>query len=322
MNLAQACDRFLEACQVRGLAPNTIGMRRQYLRHFTSWLGERDLQSLRPEEMRAYARELAAYRYRREKAENAPWRALAPHTRAQRLWIVIEFLEWLVARRQLLANPASGLCPKLPPRKLPRRIPTESEMIRLLAAPNPRTSIGRRDRAILELMYSTGLRVAEVAALDVADLDLTAGTLIVRRGKSGKGRVVPLGRAAVAALLDYLQHSRPGFVQKPGTTALFLANDQNVLAGNRFTTYGIRAMVHKVARKAGIDRPIAPHQFRHACATHMLRAGCDLHHIQRLLGHARVDTTEIYTHVDTTDLAAVLARSHPRCTNSTKQRSR
>ena len=288
-------------------------MRRQYLRHFLGWLGGRDLRTLTAEEMRGYVVELAAYRYRREKAEKAPWRALAPHTQAQRLWIVIELLEWLVERRLLLANPASGIFPKTPPRKLPKRIPTEPEMTRVLAAPNTRTAVGRRDRAILELMYSTGLRVAEVAALDLQDLDLTSGTVHVRRGKGGKARVVPLGDMAVAALLDYLQHSRPGFAEKPGCAALFVANDQSCFAGSRLSTHGIRFIVHRAARNAGIDRPISPHQVRHACATHMLRAGCDLAHIQQLLGHSRIDTTEIYTHVDVSDLADVLARSHPRC---------
>ncbi len=321
MNLEETCERYLEACRSRGLAAATVRIRRQYLRHFTGWLGERDLRVLTPHEMQDYAREIAAYRYRLGKAENAPWKPLARHTQAQRLWIVIEFLGWLVAQRLMLANPASGLSPKAPPRRLPARIPTESEMTRLLAAPNPRTAIGRRDRAILELMYSTGLRVSEVAALDVADLDLTTGTLTVRCGKGGRGRVVPLGETAVAALLDYLQHSRPGFMQKPGATALFLANDQCSYAGGRFSIYGIRYMVHRVARKAGIGRPINPHQFRHACATHMLRAGASLHHIQRLLGHARVDTTEIYTHVEVSDLAEVIARAHPR-DRSTKRQQR
>lgn len=312
MNLVEMCERYVEACQARGLAPGTVGMRRQYLRHFVAWVGERDLGALGAAEMRAYAHELAAYRYRRSKAEEAPWQPLALHTRAQRVWIVMEFLDWLVARRQLFANPAAAIVAKRPRRKLPARIPTESEVLRLLDAPNTRTSIGRRDRAILELLYSTGLRVAEVAALDLTDADLTAGTLRVRRGKGGKGRVVPLGDAAVAALLDYLQHARPGFAQKPGSAALFLASDQNRSAGNRLTTHALRYVVRQAAVRAGLDRRVNPHQLRHACATHMLRAGCDLRHIQQLLGHARIDTTEIYTQVEVSDLAAVLARTHPR----------
>jgi integrase/recombinase XerD len=305
-------DRYIEACAARGLAPGTLEQRRCYVRHFLRWVGGRDLGTLTAEDVHAYSNKLAAFRSTLTK------RPLASHTHAQRLWLVIDLFEWLVERRLIFANPASGLCPKMPPRPLPKSIPTEREMNRILAVPNTRTSIGRRDRAILELMYSTGLRLGEVVALDVTDLDLTAGTVQVRRSKNGQGRVVPLGEAAVAALLDYLQHSRPGFVQNAGCAALFLAGDQNHYAGNRLTTHGIRYTLRRIARKAGIDRPVNPHQFRHACATHMLRAGADIRHIQQLLGHARIDTTEIYTRVEVSDLADVLARSHPRCR---KQRS-
>lgn len=315
---AELLDRYVEACGAHGLAARTLLHRHYYVRHFLRWVGDRDLGSLTPEDMRAYAIEIAAYRYRRSKAEDAPWRALARHTQVERLWIIINFFEWLVSRRLIFANPASGLSPKMPPRTLPKHIPTESEMLRLLAAPNPRTAIGRRDRAILELMYSTGLRNEEVTRLDVQDLDLAAGTVNVRRGKGGKARVVPLGEKASAALLDYLQHSRPGFAQSPGSVALFVASDQNTYAGHRLTTYAIRCILHRTARKAEIHRGVTPHQLRHACATHMLRAGAALPYIQQLLGHARIDTTEIYTQVEVSDLEDVLQRSHPRF--RTKQR--
>lgn len=309
-------DRYLEACAARGLARSTLHNRRIYLLHFLQWVGEREIGSLTPDDIRAYSNELAAYRYKRSKAEDAPWKALSRRTQAQRLWIVVELLEWLASRRYIFANPASGISPKMPPRPLPKWIPTESEMSRILAAPNPLTSIGRRDRAILELMYSTGLRVEEVSKLDVQDLDLASGTLTVQCGKGGKGRVVPLGKAACDALLDYLQHVRPGFAQTPGVTALFLASDQHGFTGNRLTKCAIRDRLHRIARNAGIERTVNPHAIRHACATHMLRAGCDLRHIQRLLGHARIDTTEIYTQVEVSDLADVLARTHPRGRNA------
>ena len=167
-------------------------------------------------------------------------------------------------------------------------------------------------------MYSTAMRIAEAAALDTADLDQTAGTLLIRRGKGGKERVVPMGNTATSVLLDYLQHARLRFVSsKPGVTALFLA----ATTGNRLSKASIREIVREAARKAGIDRRINPHAIRHACATHMLRAGADLRHIQQLLGHSRIDTTEIYTHVDATDLAKVHARTHPRGRSNNKLRN-
>ncbi|MEW6368632.1 MAG: tyrosine-type recombinase/integrase, partial [Acidobacteriota bacterium] len=161
--------------------------------------------------------------------------------------------------------------------------------------------------------YSTALRLSELAALDLTDLDLTAGTLIVRCGKGSRQRVVPLGDVAIAALLDYLQNARRYFHRRPGVEALFLAATHCGSTGNRLSKASIREIVRNASRAAGLDRPINPHQVRHACATHMLRAGADLRHIQQLLGHARIDTTEIYTQVDVSDLADVLARSHPRC---------
>ncbi len=305
-------DRYLEACVARGLASGTLAHRRFYLRHFLQWLGERDIGALTRDDIRAYQNELAAYRYKRSKAEDAPWKPLERRTQAQRLWLVCDLLEWLARRRFIFANPASVITTKTPPRPLPKRIPTESEITRILATPNPLTSIGKRDRAILELMYSTGLRVEEVSKLDVQDLDLASGTVAVQCGKGGKGRVVPLGEAACSALLDYLQNARPGFTRTPGCAALFLAADQTGSAGNRLTKCAIRDRLHRIARNAGIERTVNPHAIRHACATHMLRAGCDLRYIQQLLGHSRIDTTEIYTHVEVSDLAEVLARTHPR----------
>ncbi|MEW6689064.1 MAG: tyrosine-type recombinase/integrase [Pseudomonadota bacterium] len=316
-------DGYMEACATRGLARGTLYHRRTYLQHFLQWVGERDIGDLTSEDIRAYAVELAAYRYKRSKAESAMWKPLERRTQAQRLWLVTDLLEYMARRRFIFANPASGISPKMPPRPLPKRIPTESEMTRILATPNTLTSIGRRDRAILELMYSTGLRVEEVTKLDVQDLDLSTGTVTVRCGKGGKGRVVPIGEAAVSALLDYLQHTRPGFAQAPGCAALFLASDQHGFTGHRHTTESIRDRLHKIARKAAIDRTITPHQIRHACATHMLRAGCDLRHIQQLLGHARIDTTEIYTQVEVSDLSDVLDRTHPRArTAAAKEESK
>ena len=313
-------DRYVKACEVKGLAAGTIRYRRDYVRHFIEWRRGSDLRSLTSDEMTAYAQELAVYRYRQSKAEAAPSKPLAQRTQEQRLRIIGDFLRWLVEHHVILANPFGWIRAKPLPKRLPAQIPTESEIERILAAASSgtRSDVERRNRAIIELMYSTAMRIAEAAALDTADLDQTAGTLLIRRGKGGKERVVPMGNTATSVLLDYLQHARLRFVSsKPGVTALFLA----ATTGNRLSKASIREIVREAARKAGIDRRINPHAIRHACATHMLRAGADLRHIQQLLGHSRIDTTEIYTHVDATDLANVHARTHPRGSSS-KQRNR
>ena len=317
-------DRYVKACEVKGLAAGTIRYRRDYVRHFIEWRRGSDLRSLTSDEMTAYAQELAVYRYRQSKAEAAPSKPLAQRTQEQRLRIIGDFLRWLVEHHVILANPFGGIRAKPLPKRLPARIPTESEIERILAAASSgtRSDIERRNRAIIELMYSTAMRIAEAASLDTTDLDLTAGTLFIRHGKGGRSRVVPIGRTATTTLLDYLQHARSGFMQKPGVTALFLAATHCGTTGQRLSKASIREIVREAARKAGIDRRINPHAIRHACATHMLRAGADLRHIQQLLGHSRIDTTEIYTHVDATDLANVHARTHPRCRSNNEHRNR
>jgi len=263
-------DRYIDASSARGLAPHTLEQQRSYTRQFLEWVGERDLGALRGADVRAYADELRA-------------RGLAQESQEQRLWIVRDLFAWLFSKGLTPSNPVSG--------KEPERIPTESEMNRILAVPNPRTSIGRRDRAILELMYSAGLRGEEVCRLDCADLDLEAGTVRVRY--RGHVRIAPVGEAACAALQDYLQRSRPGFVQRPEETALFLTSDQRARAGTRLTTHALKGITNRLARKAGIDHPVSPRQFRYACATQLLNAGAESRQVQQLLGHVPIDTTEM-----------------------------
>jgi len=216
MGPAELVDRYIEACAARGLAPQTLLEQRGCVRHFLRWVGSRDPGSLTAAEVRAYSDELRAL-------------PLARHTRARRLWIIVDLFEWLSERDLIAANPASGICPK----SFPKCVPTESEITRILAVPNVRTAIGRRDRAILELMYSAGLGAMEVSRLDLQDVDLANGIVSVRC--RGKARAALLGEAARGALLDYFERSRPGFEQTPGSTALFLSSDQSVRAGNRLT---------------------------------------------------------------------------------------
>ncbi|MEW6365922.1 MAG: tyrosine-type recombinase/integrase [Acidobacteriota bacterium] len=310
VSLADHLDQYLHACGAQGLSQGTIVYRRLYLRHFVNWLLERSVDDIRrvsSETIAEYARELRAHRYRRQ--NTAPWRPLTPRTRAQRLAIVHRFFQWLCRGRVLLADPTSDLAGKPLPQPLPVRVPSESEMLQILAAPDASTAIGRRNRAILELLYSTGMRRAELEALDLSDLDLASGTVLIRCGKGGRSRVVPIGDTAAAALLDYIENARPCFLRRPGVTALFVAAN----TGHRLSKKGMWQMVRDVARAAGFHHRLSPHQFRHACGTHMLRAGANLRHVQQLLGHSKIESTEIYTHVAIRDLADVHARTHPRC---------
>jgi integrase/recombinase XerD len=303
-------DGYLRACEARGLRAETIAYRRLYLTHFAGWLLDRGVSDVRQvnEGMIAeYVRELRAHRYRRRR--DAPWRALEPRTIAQRIEIIAAFFEWLCRERVLFANPMSAFAGRRLPKALPVRVPSERDVVLLLDAARATTAVGKRNRAILELLYSTGMRRAELEGLDLSDLDLAAGAVLIRSGKGGRARVVPMGDAASEKLLDYIQNARPDFLRRAGITALFLAST----TGRRLSKQGIWLMMRELSRAAGFDRPVTPHQLRHACATHMLRAGCDVRHVQAMLGHAKIETTEIYTRVAIRDLASVHARTHPRC---------
>jgi len=165
--------------------------------------------------------------------------------------------------------------------------------------------LGLRDRAMLELLYSTGIRVSELAALNVGDLDLRNAELRVR-GKGSKERIVPLGEVVREYLGRYLSASRP-YLAPTEKPALFLS-----LRGKRFHYTNISFLVRSYGRKAGIRKRVSPHGLRHTCATHLLQGRADIRHIQRILGHASIATTQRYTRVEIADLKKVLKRCHPR----------
>lgn len=228
---------------------------------------------------------------------------LTPASRAAALSIVRRFFAWLEARAIVLQNPARVL--RLPrSTSLPRGILTIAQAGRLMSAPYPGSAIGVRDRAILELLYGAGLRLGEAARTDIADLDLRSGQLLVRNGKGRKDRIVPIGGAASIALDLYLTESRPELV-RGADSALFLAR-----TGARLSAISLRARILLAGRRLGLR--LTPHALRHTCATHLLRGGADLRHVQALLGHRRLTTTALYTRVAITDLRDVIARCHPR----------
>ena len=173
--------------------------------------------------------------------------------------------------------------------------------------PDPHTARGQRDRAVLELLYGTAIRVGECERLDLADVDLVRGHVFVRNGKGRKDRVVPvLGRATDAVEL-YLREARPELAKDPTERALFLTT-----RGTRLPVKRIQDLVRSHARAAGIDLRVTPYMLRHDCATHLLQNGADVRHVQKLLGHSHVETTAIYTRVTPTDLVRAVNRAHPR----------
>lgn len=199
---------------------------------------------------------------------------------------------------------------RLPAPRLGRPLPkslTERDVEALLGAPDVATVAGLRDRAMLETLYATGLRVSELVSLPVARLNLRQGVLRIVAGKGGKDRLVPLGEEAIAWLERYLADGRPALLNGRLAEALFVTN-----RGGAMTRQGFWCLIRRHACRADIEKPLSPHTLRHAFATHLLDHGADLRSLQMLLGHADLSTTQIYTHVARERLRELHARHHPR----------
>jgi integrase/recombinase XerD len=298
---AQA-ELYLEDLRVKNYSPSTISMRRSVLALLARFLRTRracDPRRVGEAQLFAFASWLPRY----ETKYRGPLSVAC-----QRQWIstVRDFFRFLEARELILRNPALELqMPKL--RRLPRGILSEAQAKRLMEAPDPWTALGLRDRAMLEVFYGTGLRLSECLNLELGDVDLAENVLTVRLGKGKKDRVVPLLGRAWQAVDKYLREARAMLVREVRVATLFLS-----MRGVRMTPTTVHDRFHTYARQAGIPGPLSPHGLRHTFATHLLKHGADVRHVQQLLGHASIETTEIYTRVAVRDLEAVLERAHPR----------
>ncbi|HWO59426.1 MAG TPA: site-specific tyrosine recombinase XerD [Umezawaea sp.] len=206
-------------------------------------------------------------------------------------------------------DPAREVVPPTPPRRLPKALPVD-DVLRLLDSHPGDDPRSLRDRALLELLYSTGARISEVVGLDVDDVDAGERTALLD-GKGGKQRLVPVGRPALRALETYLVRARPGLAAKGrGTPAVFLN-----ARGGRLSRQTAWQVLKTAAERAGITAVVSPHTLRHSFATHLLEGGADVRVVQELLGHASVTTTQVYTLVTVTTLREVYATAHPRATS-------
>jgi integrase/recombinase XerD len=215
------------------------------------------------------------------------------------------FFRWLAAKGNLAMDPAEPLLAPRPDQTLPETLHA-SEIGRLLESISDSSPLGRRDRTILELFYSSGLRLSELCGLRLEMMDLEEGFLRIT-GKGNKTRVVRVGGKALEAIAGYLANERPGLVGKRSGSHLFLSIRGTALSPDR-----VRQIVKERAKQAGIDSNIYPHLLRHSFATHLLEGGADLRVIQELLGHADISTTQIYTHVDRGRLKSIHRKFHPR----------
>jgi integrase/recombinase XerD len=295
----QTLVEYLSSLELRPSSTALAGAVLPLLFAHLEGLGVRDLRAVREEHLVSYARELRT-------VEGKRGRIATISTQRSFLSTVRGFFAYLERRALILRDPSRELV--MPnAERLPRAVPSEAQVRRLLQAPFPGSPRGLRDRAILEVLYGTGLRVSECVRLDVVDLDLAEGTLLVRDGKGKKDRIVPVGGRAALALELYLREARSCFRKSSQERALFVST-----LGGRLTRGAVEARVRALQKSIASPVWISPHVLRHACATHLLKGGADIRHVQELLGHKRLETTALYTRVNVKDLAEVLARAHPR----------
>jgi integrase/recombinase XerD len=299
--LTRWMEAHFEWMLISGYSVDTTRARRIALRRFIRWCADRGITA--PTEItkpiiERYQRHLFYYR----KADGAPltlgsqFGALAP---------LKTFFKWLARENHILYNPASELQLPKHPKHLPRTILSVVEVEAILNQAEPTNAQGLRDRAMLETLYSTGMRRMELPGLALYDVDLTRRLVFVREGKGKKDRVIPIGERACAWVEKYVTEARPQLIVA-NTQALFVSD-----YGEPITPEFLAAKVKRYMQFAGIDKPGATHLFRHACATHMLENGADTRFIQALLGHADLATTQIYTHVSIEKLKEIHAATHP-----------
>lgn len=290
---ARCIEAFIDTSWMeRGLAAATLSAYRSDLSRFSRWLSCRGLGL-------DEARRLDVLDFL---SEHAQW---PPRTVARRLSALRTFYRYLEREGRIRNNP----CDRIDAPRLGRPLPgvlTEQEVERLLAAPDLETAAGMRDRAMLEVLYATGLRVSELVSLRPEQVNLVQGVLRVV-GKGDKERLVPLGEPAVDRLERFLERGRTEILGARPSTALF-----PTARGGAMTRQAFWHLVKRYAARAGISRAISPHTLRHAFATHLLDHGADLRVVQMLLGHRDISTTQIYTHIARERLKVIHARHHPR----------
>lgn len=291
MEYLEEYERYLK--EEKKALPNTLSSYLRDTRQYLAWLEDEGLtpEQAAQSDVEGYIRGLTA----KGKSAATVTRSLAS---------LKSFYTYLMGRGTVIVNPAKGLTPAKVERKLPH-ILTAKEVELFLEQPNASDAKGCRDRAMLELLYATGIRVSELIGLDLDNVNLSA--CFVRCTSHGKERIIPLYPAAVRALQDYLDHVRPQVIEHPDEKALFVN-----MNGERMSRQGFWKIIKHYQETAGIQKDITPHTLRHSFAAHLLENGADLHSIQEMLGHADISSTQIYAQLVNQKLKDVYNKAHPR----------
>lgn len=293
----------LDDMAVRHYSERTIPTRRHILLRFGIWLRERDITHGR-QIARSHLQRYQRHLYHHRKANGKP---LSIHTQRHHLQAVQSFLRWCVRKDYLGADPSVDLDKPRPIKNLPITL-SEEELGRIFAIPSLTSPEGLRNRAILEVLYSTGIRRAEAAGLQLHDIDAAKGIVRVVQGKGRKDRVVPIGKRALDWIDRYLTHARPEARPSPDEQHLFLS----IRTGLPLSPDNLGERIRQIIKAAELPHLVGGcHLFRHTMATRLLENGCDIRLIQDILGHAELSTTAMYTHVGITHLKAAHSAFHP-----------
>lgn len=302
MQISDAVRRYLSASLTEGKSPLTVKQARSALKALTAYLqslGVANIEYLDHDALTQYREEISW----RLTAKGTP---LTPRSQSELLGHLRAFCRYLVREDWLMADPSRRIPNPKKQHALPRAILEPKEVQKIMQQPELQTARGYRDRVMLEVLYSTALRREEISNLKLNDIETETGYLQVRLGKGGKDRVVPLGRSACELMNTYLAGIRPDWPNAEGSAYLFLNR-----WGNRMDPNAVWSVVKKYARAAGIKKPVSTHTFRHSCATHMVRNGAPIRHLQEMLGHVSLETTQLYTRITINDLKDIHAKYHP-----------
>ncbi len=301
-DLTAFTDKYRQNLIIRNYAPRTIYSRLAALNRFLEYLkamGVEGITAVAKDTIRDYQTHLF---------EEISFRG-RPNTVVTQnglLGGVKAFFRYLHENDYIVSDPSRDIPYAREPKRLPRSILTSTEAKKVLHAPDTKTVLGYRDRTILEVLYSTGIRKEEIRNLLISDVDYKDGFIRINAGKGNKDRVVPLGKIACRYLENYIKGIRPA-LEKERNDHLFLS-----MRGNKLSKNMIWDIVKGYSKKAKLKKTVSPHTFRHTCATLMLRNKANIRHIQELLGHSSLDTTQVYAQVSITDLKEVHSKCHPR----------
>ena len=303
--------QFIESMQISNFSEETVRARETYLNLFFRWCDERSVTELEQASSSLLERyQKYVYHYRKDDGE-----PLSFNSQITRLIHVKEFFKWCARKKHLPFNPASEIDLPRKETRLPKAVLTIEEVERVLNSIDLSSPFGVRDRTILEVLYSSGIRRMELVNLKLYDVDRSRGVITIRKGKGRKDRIVPIGERASYWMEKYIEDVRPDFVVEPDPGNIFLGR-----LGVPMTVDHLSVTVREIIEASGIEKTGSCHLFRHTMATLMLESGTDVRMLQELLGHARITTTQIYTQVSIKKLKEIHTALHPGAKLERRQR--